>query len=157
SHQSKRPAPPSTLSAHDRAVLNSLGYVAPGPKTTNPSLADPKDRLGEFRQYEDAQIALYRGRSEEAAAMLRKILTQDPHNTLARRDLGGIYLEQKSYARARTELEKVATVAPNDYVTQYQLSLALEGLHLEEQAGAHLKLACSTAPEASPCHEANPT
>jgi arylsulfatase A-like enzyme len=155
-HQPKRPAPPSTLSAHDRAVLNSLGYVAPGPKTTNPSLADPKDRLGEFQQYEDAQIALYRGRSEEAAAILRKILVQDANNTLARRDLGGIYLEQKSYARARTELEKVAAAAPDDYVTQYQLSLALEGLHLQEQAAAHFKLACSTAPDAAPCHEPSP-
>jgi hypothetical protein len=155
-HQPKHPAPPSTLSAHDRAVLNSLGYVAPGPKTANPTLADPKDRFAEFQQYEDAQIALYRGHSEEAAAILRKILAQDPNNTLARRDLGGIYLEQKSYARARTELEKVAAAAPDDYVTQYQLSLALEGLHLEQQAAAHLKLACETAPDAAPCHEPTP-
>jgi hypothetical protein len=155
-HRPKRPAPPSTLSPRDRAVLNSLGYVAPGPKTANPTLADPKDSLAEFQQYEDSQIALYHGRSETAAAMLRKILAQDPGNTLARRDLGGIYLEQKSYVRARTELEKVAAVAPDDYVTQYQLSLALEGLHQEQQAAAHLKLACSSAPDAAPCHDTTP-
>ena len=151
-HQPKHPAPASTLSAHDRAVLHSMGYVAPGPKLTNPSGADPKDRLGEFQQYEDAQIALYRGRTADAAAMLRKILAEDPGNTLARRDLGGIYLEQKSYLRARTELERVAAAAPDDYVTQYQLSLACDGLHLGEQAAAHLKLACAIAPDAAPCH-----
>ena len=152
-HQPKRPAARGTLSAHDRAVLNSLGYVAPGPKPANPSGADPKDRLAEFQQYEDAQIALYRGRTAEAAAILRKVLAQDPGNTLARRDLGGIYLEQKAYARARSELERVAAAAPDDYVTQYQLSLAMDGLHLPEQAAAHLKLACGIAPDAAPCHK----
>jgi tetratricopeptide (TPR) repeat protein len=150
--QPKRAGPPSTLSAHERAVLGSLGYVAPGPKSANPVGADPKDRLAEFQRYEDAQIALYGGSPDDAAAILRKILAQDPNNTLARRDLGGIYLEQKSGARARTELEKVSAFAPDDYVTQYELSLVLEGLHSQEQAAAHLKLACSLAPDAAPCH-----
>ena len=137
-------------------MLNSLGYVAPGPKTANPSGADPKDRLSEFQQYEDAQIALYKGHSAEAAAILRKILVQDPGNTLARRDLGGIYLEQKSYQRARTELERVAAAAPDDYVTQYQLSLALDGLKLGKLAEAHLKMACAIAPDAGPCRSVRP-
>ena len=152
-HQPKRPAPASNLSPQQRALLGSLGYVAPGPKSAMPTLADPKDRLAEFQQYEDAQIALYKGRPAEAAAILRKILAADPRNTLARRDLGGIYLEQKSYTRARTELEKVAAVAADDYVTQYQLSLALDQLHLADQSAAHLKLACAIAPDAAPCQK----
>jgi arylsulfatase A-like enzyme len=148
-----RPAPTTapTLTPQQRALLTSNGYLAPGPKTATPSLADPKDRLPEFNQYEDAQIALYKGRSAEAAAILRKILTADPRNTLARRDLGGIYLEQKQYTRARTELEKVAAVAPDDYITQYQLYLALDQLHLADQAAAHKKLACQIAPDCSAC------
>ena len=149
-HQKKQTALAHTLSARDRAALGSLGYVAPGPKST-PTLADPKDRFPEFQQYEGSQIALYQGRSSEAAAILRKILAGDPGNTLARRDLGGIYLEQKSYARARAELERVAAAAPDDYVTQYQLSLALEQLGLKQQAAAHKQLACRIAPDASAC------
>jgi arylsulfatase A-like enzyme len=140
-----------TLTPQQRALLTSNGYVAPGPRSAAPTGADPKDRLPEFNQYEDAQIALYKGRTTEAAAILRKILTADPGNTLARRDLGGIYLEQKQYARARAELEKVAAVAPDDYVTQYQLSLALDQLHLPDQAAAHKKLACAIAPDAAAC------
>jgi len=139
------------LTPQQRALLATNGYVAPGPKSSAPSLADPKDRLPEFLQYEDAEIALYRGRLAEAVTLLRKTLAADPGNTLARRDLGGIYLEQKLWARARAELEKVAAVAPDDYVTQYQLSLALEQLHLPDQASAHKKLACQISPDASAC------
>ncbi|HJZ99160.1 MAG TPA: tetratricopeptide repeat protein [Candidatus Solibacter sp.] len=105
-HQPKRaPSAALSLTPPQRAALTSNGYLAPGPKSAAPSLADPKDRPPEFNQYEDAQIALYKGRPPEAAAILRKILATDPNNALARRDLGGIYLEQKQYARARTELE----------------------------------------------------
>jgi arylsulfatase A-like enzyme len=151
-HQPKAPQTVSpTLTPQQRALLGSNGYIAPGPKSSTPTGADPKDRLAEFNQYEDAQIALYKVRTAEAAAMLRRILATDPGNTLARRDLGGIYLERKQYARARAELEKVAALAPDDYVTQYQLSLALGQLHLPEQAAAHKKLACAIAPDASPC------
>jgi hypothetical protein len=141
----------SNLSPQQRALLASNGYVAPGPKSTAPSLADPKDRLREFNEYEDAQIALYKGHLAEAAAILRKILAADPRNPLARRDLGGIYFEQKQYARARAELEKVAAVAPDDYVTQYQLYLALDQLHLADLAAAHKKMACQIAPDAAVC------
>jgi tetratricopeptide (TPR) repeat protein len=123
----------------------------PRPKSGAGSGADPKDKLAEFLQYEDAQIALYHGKTEEAAAILRKILMADPRNTLARRDLGGIYLDTKSYARARAELEKVAALSPDDYVTQYQLGLALENLKLYEQAAAHLQIACGIAPDSVPC------
>jgi len=152
-HQPRRSqAAAPNLTAQQRAALTSNGYLAPGPKSATPSLADPKDRLPEFNQYEDAQIALYKGRPAEASAILRKILTADPNNTLARRDLGGIYLERKQYARARTELEKVAAVAPDDYVTQYQLYLALEQLKLHDLAAVHKKLACQIAPDASACN-----
>jgi arylsulfatase A-like enzyme len=139
------------LTAQQRALLTSNGYVAPGPKSAAPNGADPKDRLPEFSQYEDAEIALYKGRAAKATAILRKILTVDPCNTLARRDLGGIYLEQKQYARARAELDKVAVVPPDDYVTQFQLSLVLDQLHLPDQSAAHKKLACAIAPDAAPC------
>jgi choline-sulfatase len=148
----QHPAKPTpALTPQQRALLTSNGYVAPGPQSTATTGTDPKDKLSEFTQYEDAQIALYKGRLTEAVAMLRRILTADPQNTLARRDLGGILLEQKSYARARVELEKVAAVAPDDYVTQYQLSLVLDQLHLPDQAAAHKKLAFDIAPDAAVC------
>jgi len=150
-HQPGHAAPAPALSPATRALLTSNGYLAPGPKTAAPAGADPKDKLPEFREYEDAQLALYHGRPAEAAVILRKILAADPGNSLARRDLGGIYLELKSYDHARAELEKVAAVAPDDYVTQYQLGLILENQKLYEQAAAHLQIACGIAPDSVPC------
>ena len=109
----KGPAPAANMSARDRALLGSLGYVAPGPQTNaTGARPDPKDRMAEFRMYEDAQVLLYQRRLPEAIATLRKILAQDPQNTLARRDLGGAYLEQKQYAKARDALAQVLLAAP---------------------------------------------
>uniref|UniRef100_Q01ZX5 Sulfatase n=1 Tax=Solibacter usitatus (strain Ellin6076) TaxID=234267 RepID=Q01ZX5_SOLUE len=148
----KGPAPATNLSARDRALLGSLGYIAPGPQTAaSGSRPDPKDRMAEFRLYEDAQVLLYRRRLPEAIAALRKLVTQHPRNTLARRDLGGAYLEQKQYARAREELAQVLLAAPNDYVTLYQLGLACEHSGLLKQALGHLEAACGVAPDSVPC------
>ena len=144
-------APASNLSAEQRAILGSLGYVAPGPQTrTSGTRPDPKDRMAEFRMYEDAQVELYQRRLPEAIATLRKIVDGDPRNTLARRDLGGVYLEQKQYAKARAELAQVLLEAPNDYVTRYQLGLACEHLGLLTQALEHLEAACAIAPDSVP-------
>jgi tetratricopeptide (TPR) repeat protein len=107
--------------------------------------------MPEFRMYEDAQVMLYQRRLPEAIATLRKIVTQDPRNTLARRDLGGAYLEQKQYAKAREELAQVLLAAPNDYATLYQLGLACEHSGLLKQALEHLGAACTIAPDSVPC------
>jgi hypothetical protein len=58
-----------------RALLNSLGYLSSGPRTAaGGSGADPKDRLPEFRMYEDAQLQLYHRKMTEAIATLRQLL-----------------------------------------------------------------------------------
>ena len=148
----KGPAPVSTLSARDRALLGSLGYVAPGPQTTAAGpRPDPKDRMAEFRMYEDSQVLLYERRLPEAVALLRKIVAEDTRNILARRDLGGAYLELKEWAKAREVLAQVLVAAPNDYVTRYQMGLACEHLGEWKQAVEHLEKACGIAPDSVPC------
>ena len=117
--------------------------VAPSP--------DPKDRLAEYRLYESAQAALYDRRLERAAAILRQILVRDPQNTLARRDLGGTYVEQHQYAKARACFEQVMAAAPDDYMAQFELGIADKHLGLAEQALSHLQAACKIAPEAEQC------
>ncbi|MCU1236320.1 MAG: sulfatase, partial [Candidatus Solibacter sp.] len=126
--------------------------VAPGPRTASSGpRADPKDKMAEFRAYEDAQVLLYERRTTEAIAVLRKIAAGDDGNILARRDLGGAYLELKQYARAREVLAQVLLAAPDDYVTQYQLGLACEHLGQLRQAIEHLEAACKIAPDSVPC------
>jgi arylsulfatase A-like enzyme len=151
----KRAAAPSDASPQTRALLDSLGYLSAGPRAAlGGNGADPKDRLPEFRLYEDAQVALYGRRLDEAIAILSRLLARDPHNTLARRDLAGTYVELKDYAKARANFQQVLAVAPDDYVTQFELGLSDERLGLMKEALDHLQAACRIAPEAQQCrHE----
>ena len=145
-------APAMAMPESTRALLGSLGYVAPGPRARSTGAEpDPKDRLPEFRQYEDAMIDAYEGRLSRTIAKLRAIVAADPKNTLARRDLGAFYLERHQYASARAELERVAAVASDDYMTQYELGIADERVGLLPQALDHLQVASRLAPDAPQC------
>jgi arylsulfatase A-like enzyme len=151
-HPPKRPASARDVSPQTQALLNSLGYLSAGPRAAlGGSGPDPKDRLPEFRLYEDAQVMLYHRRLGEAAAILDRLLVRDPRNTLARRDLAATYVELKDYAKARAAFEQVLAVAPDDYVTQYELGISDERLGLIKEAEEHLQAACRIAPEAQQC------
>jgi choline-sulfatase len=146
----KQPASPASVSPRMRALLASLGYLSRGPRAAN-SGADPKDRLREYRLYEDAQLALYNRHPNQATAILRRLLASDPHNTLALRDLGGTYVEQHLYAKARPCFEQVVTAAPDDYMAQFELGITDKQLGLYAEALVHLQAACKIAPEAEQC------
>jgi choline-sulfatase len=150
----KQPAPSSNLTPETRALLGSLGYLAAGPSAKlGGSGADPKDRLPEFQLYERAMVYLYDRRVNQAIVALRQLLAGDPHNTLARRDLGDCYLEQHAYTQARLNFQQVLRAAPDDYVSQYELGIADEHLGSWKEAQEHLEAACKLAPEAGQCRK----
>ena len=152
SHAPKQPASPAAISPRTRALLASLGYLSGGPrKNAGGALPDPKDRLEEYRLYELAQSLLYDKHLEEAAIVFRRILARDPKNTLARRDLGGTYVEQHLYAKARACFETVVATAPDDYMAQFELGITDKNLGLTKEALEHLQAACKVAPEAEQC------
>jgi tetratricopeptide (TPR) repeat protein len=133
-----------------KAALGSLGYLSAGPRSAA-SGADPKDRLPQFQLYEKAENQLLSGRLDEAVATLRQILSQDPKNTLAQRDLGVAYVAKGLYAQARTALEKVVAIAPDDYVAQFELGLSFEHMGMMREAREHLEAACKISPGAQQC------
>lgn len=149
-----RPAANDSVSPETRALLGSLGYLAPGPGVkVDGTVPDPKDRLAEFQLYERAMVLLYERHVSQAIVVLRRILVGDPKNTLARRDSGDCYLEEHEYRAARAQLERVAVVVPDDYVSQYELGIADERLRSWKEARAHLEIACKLAPEAGQCRK----
>jgi len=149
-----QPAAPGNITPETRALLGSLGYLAPGPGVKfKGSGADPKDRLPEFQLYERAMVLLYERRMNEAIVALRQLLARDPKNRLARRDLGDCYLQQRGYRLARAQFEQVVAVVPDDYVSQYELGIANERLGLWKDAQVHLEIACRLAPEAGQCQK----
>jgi len=154
SHAPKQPASPANISPATRALLSSLGYLSGRSRTAaGGAMPDPKDRLPEYRLYERAQALLYDRRLEDAAATFRQILARDPGNTLARRDLGGTYVEQKLYGKARECFERVVTAAPDDYMAQFELGIADKKLGLTHDALEHLQAACKLAPGAEQCRK----
>jgi hypothetical protein len=144
----KKPAAPGATSPAARALLDSLGYLSAGPRAARAgSEPDPKDRLPEFRMYEDAQLQLYHRKMAEAIATLKQLLIRDPHNMLARRDLGSAWVETGNYVNARTAFQQVLAVAPDDYMANYEVGFAEERLGLLKEAKEHLETACRIAPE----------
>ncbi|MGO4879854.1 MAG: sulfatase-like hydrolase/transferase [Bryobacteraceae bacterium] len=151
-HAPKQAASPAAISPRTRALLASLGYLSGGAHTAaGGALPDPKDRLAEYRLYERVQALLSERRLEEAANVLRQILASDPKNTLARRDLGGAYVEQHMYDKAKPCFEAVVAAAPDDYMAQFELGIADKHLGLTQEALEHLQAACKVAPEAEQC------
>ena len=148
----KQPASPASVSPRTHALLASLGYLSGRARpAAGTALPDPKDRLPEYRLYEDAQAALSGRQLERAATILRRILAADPQNTLARRDLGGTYVEQHQYAKARTCFEQVVAAAPDDYMAQFELGISDKRLGFAQEAKQHLEAACRVAPAAEQC------
>jgi len=141
--------PESTQTA---AVLRSLGYLSRGPRRRAiGSLPDPRDRLNELHLYEKADAATNRGDLTHAASLLHQVLAADPQNTLARRDLGVLYVERNRPADARVCLEKVLAFAPDDYVSQFELALAYAKLGQRKAALDHMRIACGLAPRSERC------
>jgi len=144
----KNPNAANTAPPGARALLDSLGYLSSGPraKSSGPQ-ADPKDRLPEFRMYEGAQLLLYHRKMAEAIATLRQLLARDPHNLMARRDLGSALVETGDFAKARPAFQQVLAVAPDDYMANYEIGIAEDKLGLLKEAKEHLETACRIAPE----------
>lgn len=133
-------------------ALKSLGYIGPGPKAraVMPP-ADPKDRLPILIQYDAALSLMASGRTAAAVAAFRKILMADPGNLLARRDLGVGLIELKRFEEAISELRTVAATAVEDYVTRYELGLALEATGQLPAAVDQFRAACQLATGAAQC------
>jgi choline-sulfatase len=131
-----------------RALLDSLGYLSSGPRASQGiSATDPKDKLPEFLLYEHSQDQLFHHKMMDAMVTFRQLLALDPHNLLARRDLGSAYLEMGNYAKARAAFAQVLTSAPGDYIANFKIGIAEERLGLLKEAKEHLESACRAAPE----------
>jgi len=146
------PAPAAGATPQTQRLLASLGYLAPGPRApVIGSGPDPKDRLPEYRLYEESMDAVAHRSLDAAVALLLKVLAQDATNTLARRDLGSCYLDLHDYPKARASFEQVAAAAPDDYASQFGLGMADKHLGLLDEARMHFEAACRLAPRALQC------
>jgi hypothetical protein len=148
----RNPIPASGTNPQTERLLASLGYLGRGPRSrfTGPA-PDPKDRLPEYRLYEQSMDAINNHRPAQAVVLLQRILAEDATNFLARRDLGASYLDLHQYAKARAAFAPLAAAVPDDYSAQFGLGLADKNLGLKDEARTHLEAACKIAPHAAQC------
>jgi choline-sulfatase len=73
----REPTAPSPVSQEEAEKLAALGYIGAGSNAANASLADPKDKIGVFRELQEA-FRLYQQRHDaEALAAFDRILEKD--------------------------------------------------------------------------------
>jgi choline-sulfatase len=96
--------------------LHALGYFGfkasyVGHDTSGP---DPKDRVGEYREYLRALELSQTGHANEAAATYREILEDDSQNLPAHDDLGDCYLQLRRFFDAAREARAALAIDPRD-------------------------------------------
>ncbi len=127
-----READAVTLSAKDRQVLSSLGYL--GGMSSLPtgkpiSLPDIKHRLPIFNAMEDAQELDDSGQSDLAVDRFRELLKTSPDYSLIRLKLADALSRLGKLDEARMELNTVLEKEPENFEAYYRLG----GIELAEQ------------------------
>lgn len=69
---------PAAVSAEEREKLAALGYIGSGGSAAEGPLADPKDKIGIFRELQAAFRLSREGKEEEALAAFDSLLAREP-------------------------------------------------------------------------------
>ena len=150
----KRPATLAEISPQTKALLGSLGYLSGGPRPAlKPPALTPRTVCRNISSTIRPSIIFQPAVWMRAISTLRALLTRDPRNTLARRDLGVSYAGRGDYREARLCFEQVLEAAPGDYVAHFELGVADRHLGLLKEAFEHVQAACRIAPESAQCRK----
>lgn len=87
----RAPAPPRDTSTATKKALESLGYLSGSGNAHGKAGPDPKDRLTEYRMYDQALDAMYSQRLDAAIRLFHQLLAMDKDNLPARGALGDAY------------------------------------------------------------------
>ena len=136
------------LSADAVARLRSLGYLGGTQTSSVRSEAghDPKDRIGEFSDFESALVEAREGRIGNANKILGQLLASDPELSDVRLTLALNYQRQGDYARASRELEKFLQGDPSNFLAHYNLAVSYANLNRTPEAMRELEAALTVAP-----------
>jgi Flp pilus assembly protein TadD len=112
--------------AESRALLQSLGYAAPGGAPPRGGGRDPKETVALHRSYEQAQESMLSGRLDEAADRLRPLVREDPRNPAFLAAYARVLRDSHSLDEAVTVYRQAAALAPSDPQIWYELATALQ-------------------------------
>jgi arylsulfatase A-like enzyme/tetratricopeptide (TPR) repeat protein len=136
-------ASPDTLTK-----LKSLGYLG-GSSVVASNLADAKDRIKLFGQYQAALAEEAAGRADRAIAQLEQVLAVDPDIIGARIELGLARQRMHQDQEAVKDFQTALRVDPRNALVHYNLGVSLSNLHDDDNALREFDLAAALEPSTS--------
>ena len=130
------------------AQLSSLGYAAlsgPHPDSSKGG-ADPKDRIGEYEDYERALALAGSGNWSESNRMLAQILSKDPSLLEVRMTLGLNAEKLMQSSEAAREFQLVLKQDPLNAVAHFNLGVSYLQVHRVDDAIKELQVVLALAP-----------
>lgn len=146
-----RPSVASPVKAEAIEQLRSLGYVsafiaASGIPNPNPSLPDPKERIGLFRRFLDARDLENEGKYADAVVRLDRILALDPQMFSVEIDAGLSRQHLNQHLLAVDNFKAALRVEPKSALAHYDLGVSLGNLHRDDEAERELDVATVLEP-----------
>lgn len=140
---------PSAVSAEDRQRLAALGYVGTQSSTAargETARADPKDKAPLLRTYRQAVEMLGSGRTREGAALLARILQEDPEMTDVWSQYAGALVRLNRLPDALDAYARVIRLQPDEPGGALGAASVLLSMNRLDEARAHAELAVRTSP-----------
>jgi tetratricopeptide (TPR) repeat protein len=137
-----------TLDPGTIARLRSLGYVvgSSGDSQSAESGADPKDRIGDFKDYGRAVDLASSGRIDESNALLERLLTKHPELLEPRMSLASNDQQMGRHDQAARELQQVVKADPLNVKAHYDLGLSLFQMGKLDEATREFQAALTISP-----------
>jgi tetratricopeptide (TPR) repeat protein len=141
---------PTAVSDEDKQKLAALGYVgggaAPSSSLSGDSLPDPKDKVHVLEKYRRAADLAGARKFEEATALYREVLADDPGMTDVWLQLAEVYVRQGMSEQAVQAYGKAIERSPKDPGSLIGAAAQLLRLGRLDEARKHGELAISLAP-----------
>jgi tetratricopeptide (TPR) repeat protein len=141
---------PAAVTDEDRQRLAALGYVGGGASAglalPGDSLPDPKDKVHILERYRRAADLAGELRFDEAVALYREVLGEDPEMTDVWLQLAEVQVRRGSMPEAIAAYKEVIKRKPKDAGSLIGAAGALLRTGKLDEAQAHAELAISVAP-----------
>jgi arylsulfatase A-like enzyme/Flp pilus assembly protein TadD len=141
---------PSEVTDEDRQRLAALGYVGGGSSEAltlpGDSLPDPKDKVKVLEKYRHATELAGRLKFEEATALYREVLAEDPEMTDVWLQLAEVLVRQGQTEASVRAYQEVVRRKPKEAGSLIGAAGGLMRLGRLDEARQHAELAISVAP-----------
>ncbi|HSC26573.1 MAG TPA: sulfatase-like hydrolase/transferase [Vicinamibacterales bacterium] len=144
---------PSAVSEEERQKLAALGYVgthrASDLRLASDDLPDPKDKVATLQRYRRGADLAGASRHDEAIALFRELLDEDPAMTDVWLQLAGLYEKRGRTPDAIAAFKEVVRRNPRDPSGLTGAATGLLRLGKLDEAQAHAELSVEVAPVAA--------